>query len=55
MAEALLPIKPSEDTAGIPGNQFIFEPNPARSWSSSCRATWRPALYQAVLELTASE
>src|SRR6476661_3566999 len=25
----LLPNKPTEDTAGIPGNQFIFEPNPA--------------------------
>ena len=32
------------DTEGIPGNQFIFEPNRRRpSSSSSCRATWRPA------------
>ena len=25
----LLPIEPTEDTEGIPGNQFIFEPSPA--------------------------
>ena len=27
--ESLLPIEPSEDTQGIPGNQFIFEPSAA--------------------------
>ena len=27
VADELLPIKPAEDTEGIPGNQFIFEPN----------------------------
>src|SRR5580765_5129034 len=26
----LLPIKPAEDTSGIPGNQFIFEPSASR-------------------------
>src|SRR5262245_3890774 len=26
--DTLLPIQPSEDTEGIPGNQFIFEPSP---------------------------
>ncbi len=25
----LLPVRPSEDSEGIPGNQFIFEPGPA--------------------------
>ena len=39
--DQLLPIEPTEDTEGIPGNQFIFEPSPARSSSSSCRATSR--------------
>ena len=27
--EQLLPVEPAEDTEGIPGNQFLFEPNPA--------------------------
>src|SRR5262245_16805084 len=27
--DTLLPIEPNEDTEGIPGNQFIFEPSPA--------------------------
>ncbi len=42
--DTLLPVEPSTDTEGIPGNQFIFEPNPAASWSGCCRATWRLAL-----------
>ena len=38
--EQLLPIVPTEDTAGIPGNQFLFEPNPAAFLGRSSRATW---------------
>ena len=35
---------PAADTEGIPGNQFIFEPEPGEPcWSSSCRATSRRA------------
>ena len=42
--DTLLPIEPSEDTEGIPGNQFIFEPSPARRpRAARARATSRPA------------
>jgi len=53
--EALLPITPTEDTEGIPGNQFIFEPNAGAVLEQLLPryvATW---LYQAVLEAKASE
>ena len=38
----LLPIEPAEDTEGIPGNQFIFEPNPATVLEQLLPATLRP-------------
>jgi F-type H+-transporting ATPase subunit gamma len=54
-ADALLPIKPSEDTEGIPGNQFIFEPNPVAVLEQLLPRYVATRIYQAVLELTASE
>jgi F-type H+-transporting ATPase subunit gamma len=53
--ERLLPITPTEDTAGIPGNQFIFEPNPAAVLRQLLPRYVATRLYQAVLESKASE
>jgi F-type H+-transporting ATPase subunit gamma len=53
--EALLPIEPAEDTEGIPGNQFIFEPSAAAVLQQLLPRYVATRLYQAVLELTASE
>ena len=53
--EMLLPIRPSEDTKGIPGNQFIFEPNPASVLEQLLPRYVATRLYQAVLESAASE
>lgn len=53
--ERLLPIQPSEDTAGIPGNQFIFEPRPADVLEQLVPRYVATRLYQAVLEAKASE
>ena len=39
----LLPIRATEDTEGIPGNQFIFEPNPARRAGAARAALRRDA------------
>ena len=39
----LLPIKPSEDTEGIPGNQFIFEPDAATVLEPAVAALRRDA------------
>ena len=50
-----MPIKPSQDTDGIPGNQFIFEPNPAAVLEQLLPRYVATRVYQAVLELTASE
>jgi F-type H+-transporting ATPase subunit gamma len=55
VAEALLPIRPTEDTHGIPGNQFIFEPSPAAVLEQLLPRYVATRIYQAVLELTASE
>ncbi len=52
--EQLLPVVPSEDTAGIPGNQFLFEPNPGIFLQSLLPRYVATRLYQAVLESTAS-
>jgi F-type H+-transporting ATPase subunit gamma len=54
-AEQLLPIVPGEDTAGIPGNQFLFEPNPATVLERLLPRYVATRLYQAVLESKASE
>ncbi len=52
----LLPVKPSSDTAeGVPGGQFIFEPNPAQVLEQLMPRYVATRLFQAVLELTASE
>lgn len=52
---SLLPIEPSEDTEGIPGRQFIFEPDPAVVLQQLLPRYVATRLFQAVLELTASE
>ncbi len=51
----LLPVKPSEDTAGIPGNQFIFEPSASAVLEQLVPRYVATRLYQAVLEAKASE
>lgn len=52
--EKLLPIEPSEDTEGIPGNQFIFEPNAEAVLQQLLPRYVATRVYQAALELTAS-
>jgi F-type H+-transporting ATPase subunit gamma len=51
----LLPIPPSEDTEGIPGNQFIFEPSAAAVLAQLLPRYVATRLFQAVLEAKASE
>ena len=52
----LLPVKPSPDhLEGIPGHQFIFEPDPGRVLEQLMPRYVATRLFQAVLELTASE
>ncbi len=52
----LLPVKPNPDTAeGIPGGQFIFEPDPAHVLEQLMPRYVATRLFQAVLEVTASE
>jgi F-type H+-transporting ATPase subunit gamma len=53
--DRLLPIRPSEDTAGIPGHQFIFEPAPSTVLEQLLPRYVATRLYQAVLESKASE
>jgi F-type H+-transporting ATPase subunit gamma len=53
--EQLLPVVPSEDSEGIPGRQFIFEPNPAAFLQALLPRYVATRLYQAVLEAKASE
>jgi F-type H+-transporting ATPase subunit gamma len=53
--DRLLPVEPTEDTEGIPGNQFIFEPNPEAVLRQLLPRYVATRIYQAVLELTASE
>ncbi len=53
--DQLLPVRPSEDTTGIPGHQFIFEPNPADFLQSLLPRYVATRLFQAVLEAKASE
>jgi F-type H+-transporting ATPase subunit gamma len=54
-ADRLLPISPAKDTEGIPGNQFIFEPNPAAVLERLLPRYVATRIYQAVLESKASE
>jgi F-type H+-transporting ATPase subunit gamma len=51
----ILPVVPSEDTEGIPGNQFIFEPNAGAVLEQLLPRYVATRLYQAVLEAKASE
>jgi F-type H+-transporting ATPase subunit gamma len=53
--DELLPIVPSEDTEGIPGNQFIFEPNASAVLEQLVPRYVATRLFQAVLESKASE
>jgi F-type H+-transporting ATPase subunit gamma len=53
--DRLLPIEPSEDTEGIPGNQFIFEPNAGTVLQQLLPRYVATRLFQAVLEAKASE
>jgi F-type H+-transporting ATPase subunit gamma len=53
--DSLLPVEPSEDTEGIPGNQFIFEPDAATVLTQLLPRYVATRLYQAVLEAKASE
>jgi F-type H+-transporting ATPase subunit gamma len=50
----LLPIRPSTDTRGIPGAQFIFEPEPAAVLQELLPRYLGTRLYQAALESSAS-
>ena len=52
--DELLPIAPPEDTEGIPGNQFIFEPNAGAVLEQLLPRYVATRLFQAALETTAS-
>jgi F-type H+-transporting ATPase subunit gamma len=51
----ILPIQPAEDSEGIPGNQFIFEPNASTVLERLLPRYVATRLFQAVLEAKASE
>ena len=53
--DRLLPIQPSGDTEGIPGNQFIFEPDAGAVLEQLLPRYVATRLFQAVLEAKASE
>ncbi len=54
--DRLLPVKPSDSASvGIPGHQFIFEPNPEAVLRQLLPRYVATRVYQAVLELAASE
>jgi F-type H+-transporting ATPase subunit gamma len=53
--DQILPIEASEDTEGIPGNQFIFEPNPRAVLEQLLPRYVATRLFHAVLEGKASE
>jgi F-type H+-transporting ATPase subunit gamma len=56
VVDQLLPVEPSSDAdAGIPGRQFIFEPSPDAVLRQLLPRYVATRVYQAVLELTASE
>jgi F-type H+-transporting ATPase subunit gamma len=56
VVDRLLPIKPSDSAlVGIPGRQFIFEPNPAQVLTQLLPRYVATRVYQSVLELAASE
>ena len=51
----VLPVRPTEDTEGIPGNQFIFEPSASAVLERLIPRYVATRLFQAVLEAKASE
>jgi len=51
----LLPIRPTEDTEGIPGNQFIFEPSASAVLEQLLPRYVATRIFQSVLEAKASE
>jgi len=51
----ILPIQPAEDTEGIPGNQFIFEPSASVVLEQLLPRYVATRIFQAVLEAKASE
>jgi len=53
--ERLVPVATPEDTAGIPGGQFIFEPNPLLVFQAIIPRWLATRLYQVILEAKASE
>jgi F-type H+-transporting ATPase subunit gamma len=53
--DQLLPIQATEDTEGIPGNQFIFEPSPRAVLEQLLPRYVATRLFHAVLEGKASE
>ncbi len=56
VVDRLLPVEPASDAdEGIPGNQFIFEPNADAVLRQLLPRYVATRVYQAVLELTASE
>jgi F-type H+-transporting ATPase subunit gamma len=55
VVERLLPVEQTGDTTGIPGNQFIFEPNPGTFLQALLPRYVATRLFQAVLESKASE
>jgi F-type H+-transporting ATPase subunit gamma len=56
VVDRLLPVEPSDTAAeGIPGRQFIFEPDPDEVLRNLLPRYVATRVYQAVLELTASE
>jgi F-type H+-transporting ATPase subunit gamma len=54
-ALTILPIQPSADTKGIPGNQFIFEPSASAVLEQLLPRYVATRVFQAVLEAKASE
>lgn len=53
--DQLLPIQPTPDTEGIPGHQFLFEPNASTVLRQLLPRYVATRVYQAILETTASE
>jgi F-type H+-transporting ATPase subunit gamma len=54
VVDTILPIEPGEDTEGIPGHQFLFEPNAATVLERLVPRYVATRLFQSALETTAS-
>ncbi len=55
VVDRLLPIVPTQDTEGIPGNQFLWEPSAGAVLEQLLPRFVATRVFQAVLETTASE